>query len=1123
MFRFQRKIVLAAFLGVAVLVGLLAHQMYGGGSGPSLKAVLSANHDAVELTWMPYPGAAAYQVWRSPLTADAYEFTLAAELSYGQTTFSDPIEDDGSTVYRVMAVGSRNYAYPLAAKLTVSRFGGLVPISLEFHPHSLATALKSLEPYGLIKDVNTGEFLDASSSLWPGQVLEVEGSRGKTLTMVGTMPTAVPLHIAPHQFKYFAVPLTEERWSLKGLKLLGLKDTAAHSYIFSDGNNIQLDEAEVYLPGQVYGLRSSRETRLDLANRLLYQGGEAAAPSAARPTFLGGSPDDGTAVVVLYDDAYETKLYKCWSGGKSGAWDGVTDNAVGADNVKNAAVVRRGRTMYVKDEAGMDETTPVTVLAPAAPGTGRQGAGWNISWDSPKGAAAIQIPAAAPVGDYQVRVGSDPENYVTVYIIFDPSFAASYLDANGYRSWAYVDEEWQTAVDLKNYLNYSFEGPGYPLGSNDDVYGYRGDWNSESGADGGVFGQRWVEMAATIHGSGAATPLEACLHAYGVVGQRITWVAGNGWYGNDSGVYNTFDDMLRGTIDAPKGGGIADELDVVTAERAALGLGWVDRLPANYVLEAGACFNFATCLSVMFRALGIPGRCQHSIGGDGWTSSFHTWAEACLGKPEIHPNQGTWWDGGWYELDCNDPYSLSLDTTSHSEGSITPVVINGYGDYLINEYIQCEGIGYDGSFYENSFECTPPGRDTGTHTAVPLQNGTTNDAEEHDSTPLVVEYDTSGSAWQLMNLFVPYDGPARPSGDQYVYDSHHGYALNDTQTGPSGGAGYIADSTNENDLPVLVEGVDQRGVIGGWGFMMYRVPVSGSSSITVELSEGADRVEILGSLDRNIYSSHKRWDLDYDFISDTNGQLVANTAGGDQLYLWLQLKGLSLSQPGLGQEVAWYTIRLGESTPPYCGDGACNGDETPETCPEDCGAQPYCGDDICNGEETPETCPEDCGSQPPYTITALAGMYVYYTGTTSIDSLRVGTKQNDGSRYWASAVKYDLPTSPVSAAVIKLQESSTMFCDNSNPGDTMQISRSAVTFDNIPTYGGIPNQVGTVANFSVTGCVKERVTAVDITAVINEAIQNGENTLLIRYQNFTNDDYLGQHRFYDKPELEITP
>jgi len=49
---------------------------------------------------------------------------------------------------------------------------------------------------------------------------------------------------------------------------------------------------------------------------------------------------------------------------------------------------------------------------------------------------------------------------------------------------------------------------------------------------------------------------------------------------------------------------------------------------------------------------------------------------------------------------------------------------------------------------------------------------------------------------------------------------------------------------------------------------------------------------------------------------------------------------------------------------PACEDGECNGDETCETCPEDCGACPACEDGECNGDETCETCPEDCGACP---------------------------------------------------------------------------------------------------------------------------------------------------------------
>ncbi len=48
-----------------------------------------------------------------------------------------------------------------------------------------------------------------------------------------------------------------------------------------------------------------------------------------------------------------------------------------------------------------------------------------------------------------------------------------------------------------------------------------------------------------------------------------------------------------------------------------------------------------------------------------------------------------------------------------------------------------------------------------------------------------------------------------------------------------------------------------------------------------------------------------------------------------------------------------------------CGDSECNGDETCESCPEDCGGcAPSCGDNECNGDETCETCPGDCGDCP---------------------------------------------------------------------------------------------------------------------------------------------------------------
>ncbi|MEM2116046.1 MAG: hypothetical protein QW524_03745, partial [Candidatus Woesearchaeota archaeon] len=47
--------------------------------------------------------------------------------------------------------------------------------------------------------------------------------------------------------------------------------------------------------------------------------------------------------------------------------------------------------------------------------------------------------------------------------------------------------------------------------------------------------------------------------------------------------------------------------------------------------------------------------------------------------------------------------------------------------------------------------------------------------------------------------------------------------------------------------------------------------------------------------------------------------------------------------------------------PAYCGDGICQSDESPFTCPQDCGMPAYCGDGICQSDESPFTCPQDCG------------------------------------------------------------------------------------------------------------------------------------------------------------------
>jgi hypothetical protein len=319
-----------------------------------------------------------------------YTFELLAELPAGRTFFTDDPEPGSSVVYQVTAVGSGEFTYPPAAKITLNRFGGLVPVSMEFHPNTVETALASLESYELVKDANTDEYLDGGDRLSAGMVLEVIGSRGNPV-LVGTMPSMAEFKFNPNKYRLFAVPLTLEKPSLKELQVMGLKGASSHSLVYTDGNNQQLPDDVPYSPGRIYGMRLDRGTEIDLIRKAIRQDMPLSRVEEGEQELLGGSPDDGTQVVVLYDDTYETKLYKCWNNGKSGAWDGITDNASGADNVKNAAVVRRGRTMYVKDEAGMSDTTPVTVYAPSEPGAPRQTKSWTITWNTSKQAAANTI------------------------------------------------------------------------------------------------------------------------------------------------------------------------------------------------------------------------------------------------------------------------------------------------------------------------------------------------------------------------------------------------------------------------------------------------------------------------------------------------------------------------------------------------------------------------------------------------------------------------------------------------------------------------------------------------------------------------------------------------------------
>jgi hypothetical protein len=75
------------------------------------------------------------------------------------------------------------------------------------------------------------------------------------------------------------------------------------------------------------------------------------------------------------------------------------------------------------------------------------------------------------------------------------------------------------------------------------------------------------------------------------------------------------------------------------------------------------------------------------------------------------------------------------------------------------------------------------------------------------------------------------------------------------------------------------------------------------------------------------------------------------------------------SRSGLDYELAGVDGGTGDdgplpegAPPPSCGNGKCDGSETCENCPVDCGLCPGCGDGKCIDGETCSSCPQDCGA-----------------------------------------------------------------------------------------------------------------------------------------------------------------
>lgn len=106
------------------------------------------------------------------------------------------------------------------------------------------------------------------------------------------------------------------------------------------------------------------------------------------------------------------------------------------------------------------------------------------------------------------------------------------------------------------------------------------------------------------------------------------------------------------------------------------------------------------------------------------------------------------------------------------------------------------------------------------------------------------------------------------------------------------------------------------------------------------------------------------------------GKIYCPTDSAGQHFLIIQAFDFNYHDPWDPDETPfaqeYMTFVVTEEDDHYCGDGNCDPDENPTTCPQDCDPDdPYCGDGNCDSGENQYNCPEDCGSpgQPDVDIT----------------------------------------------------------------------------------------------------------------------------------------------------------
>lgn len=885
---------------------------------PGLTARVTG-HDRIELSWrnatlteskpvLAFRLDQAAAADSRSLTRDMLGFTrmvdLAADASWYEIQF-DPRSCPAVTVFRLVAMrASGESEIGLAARIVLHRPERIIPLPLTPAGNTLATALPDLVSRGLtIYRYLETRPLTGDEAVGIGDVFYVTKPIDREVVIAGGIAPQLEYHCPAGTMTGFAYPLLMPPCPPESL---GEGDAGTNrSQVFLDGNAMPIPRDRPLTWGwHVYGFDSESGFTIRLPGTahagFKLKPAAKPMPAAGRPRRVDRPFGRQTSVRIVYDAGYQTAHYKCWDNGYSGPWDGITDDAPGVDDVINAGVVRRNRIVYVTAD-GISPTTNVILWSPAPPGESRLQLTFPIGWSTEKTAATITLPADAAVGDYQVQVGPDRATYCTLYVLFDvmvfPESQGGPFDAMAMASWAYDDRAYSATgrdgygLSEYDYLNYQYWGPWGGPGSG-GISGYRGATDAELGRDGGCFGQRTVELFASIHGWGAATPLEAAIHCYEVVGQRLTWTM-NPYYGYSGSYSNHHDRLWAGEPIHSIGGTYqALELDVQTAEKAALGLGFSDRFPTSYIYNCGQCMNFGAVLTQSLRSIGIPAATHYAAAGAGWWGSFHVWTDVALLNEASTP---AGWGGFWYKFDACDIYPDTYD--AHFEGQIGPVLFDGFGDYQLNTYEFRDGPGYRGRYDLNESD---QGMNDSTHVDSILKSGTTADPHGSD---LELNLTQATCPFGIYDLFADASGTATPPWT-YVRPGDHGYALNDSQWRHNG-ISYDPGFIEAENLPAIWPGQSVNGIVGGWGAAWYRIPTEGLRQVGLTLTRGGERVKFYGRWDRPVSSTASRFNgLHYDFGPVST---IDTAVTGSQLYIMVSGE-LAPGWPLGPQQVVIFTL-----------------------------------------------------------------------------------------------------------------------------------------------------------------------------------------------------------------------